>query len=137
MKKIPRAGLILLMTAALVYSCKEGVSSEENTVMEESVSSNTDNNKVVSSSSAVEPKNSSRKFIRTADIKFKVKNVAKSTYAIEDATTKFGGFVTYTNLQSNASEKEETKVSQDSTLITTKYAVTNDITIRVPNTNMQ
>ncbi len=136
MKKVPRAGLVLLMTAVLVYSCKESVSSEENAAVEEAASSNTDSDKVVSSSAAVEPKNSSRKFIRTADIKFKVKNVAKSTYAIEDATTKFGGFVTYTNLQSTISEKEETKVSQDSTLITTKYAVTNDITIRVPNTRL-
>lgn len=133
MKKVPRAGLVLLMTAVVVYSCKEAVNSEESTVMEESVSSTADS---VSSSAAVEPKNSNRKFIRTADIKFKVKNVAKSTYAIEDATTKFGGFVTYTNLQSIISKKEETKVSQDSTLITTKYAVTNDITIRVPNTRL-
>jgi len=133
MKKVSRAGLVLLMTAVIVYSCKEAVSSEESTAMEESVSSTSDS---VSSSAAVEPKNSSRKFIRTADIKFKVKNVAKSTYAIEDATTKFGGFVTYTNLQSTISKKEETKVSQDSTLMTTKYAVTNDITIRVPNTRL-
>ena len=136
MKKVPRAGLVLLMTAVLVYSCKEAVSSEENAAVEGAVSSDADSNKIVSSSAAVEPKNSSRKFIRTADIKFKVKNVAKSTYAIEDATTKFGGFVTFTNLQSTISEKEETKVSQDSTLITTKYAVTNDITIRVPNTRL-
>ena len=71
-----------------------------------------------------------------ADIKFKVKNVPKSTYAIEDATTKFGGFVTYTNLQSTISEKNETKVSQDSTLETTKYIVENNITIRVPNTRL-
>jgi hypothetical protein len=69
-------------------------------------------------------------------VKFKVKNVAKSTYAIEDATTKFGGFVTYTNLQSNIFDEEKTKVSQDSTLITTKYKVENNITIRVPNTKL-
>ena len=81
-------------------------------------------------------KNSNRKFVRTADIKFKVKNVAKSTYAIEDATTKFGGFVTYTHLQSNVHSEDRTKVSQDSTLVTTKYKVDNNITIRVPNTKM-
>lgn len=91
---------------------------------------------VVSSSAAVEKKDSDRKFIRTADIKFKVKNVAKSTYAIEDATTKFGGFVVYTNLQSEISERNETKVSKDSILETIKYQVKNDITIRVPNTKL-
>jgi hypothetical protein len=77
-----------------------------------------------------------RKFIRTADIKFKVKNVPQSTYAIENTTAKFGGFVTYTNLQSDISEKTKTKISQDSTLETTKYNVENNITIRVPNTQL-
>ena len=90
----------------------------------------------ISSSAAVVDKNSTRKFIRTADVKFKVKNVAKSTYAIEDATSKFGGFVTYTNLQSTINEEDKTKVSQDSTLVTTKYKVENNITIRVPNTKL-
>lgn len=52
------------------------------------------------------------------------------------ATTKFGGFVTYTNLQSNIHSEDRTKVSQDSTLVTTKYKVDNNITIRVPNTKM-
>ena len=90
----------------------------------------------ISSSAAVVDKNSTRKFIRTADVKFKVKNVAKSTYAIEDATSKFAGFVTYTNLQSTIYEEDKTKVSQDSTLVTTKYKVENNITIRVPNTKL-
>jgi hypothetical protein len=135
MKKVHYTGLALLMVATIVYSCKQREYSEEKAAMGEA-SAVADTTQVVSSSAAVEPKNSDRKFIRTADIKFKVKNVAKSTYAIEDATTKFGGFVTYTNLQSVVSEKEETKVSQDSSLITTKYAVTNDITIRVPNTKL-
>ncbi|HKX85562.1 MAG TPA: DUF4349 domain-containing protein [Flavobacterium sp.] len=134
MKKVHYTGLALLIVATIVYSCKQRDYSEE--VAAEEVAASADTTQVVSSSAAVEPKNSDRKFIRTADIKFKVKNVAKSTYAIEDATTKFGGFVTYTNLQSVVSEKEETKVSQDSSLITTKYAVTNDITIRVPNTKL-
>ena len=44
----------------------------------------------VSSSAAVEKhKDSTRKFIRTAELKFKVKNVIKSTYNIEDITAHF------------------------------------------------
>lgn len=138
MKKVHYTGLALLLVATIVYSCKQNEYSEESQAMETAADAPTvaDSSQVVSSAAAVEPKNSDKKFIRTADIKFKVKNVAKSTYAIEDATTKFGGFVTYTNLQSVVSEKEETKVSQDSSLIITKYVVTNDITIRVPNTKL-
>lgn len=134
MKTIPKIGLTLLVMGS-VFSCKDAVATE-NTSMEESVEANAEAKEATSSSSAVEPKKSNRKFIRKADIKFKVKNVPKSTYAIEDATAKFGGFVTYTNLQSIISEKNETKVSQDSTLETTKYSVENNITIRVPNTRL-
>lgn len=125
--------VLTLLALGLVLSCKESASKENATYMEEAA---TDSTSVISSSAAVENKNSNRKFVRTADVKFKVKNVAKSTYAIEDATTKFGGFVTYTNLQSNIHSEDRTKVSQDSTLVTTKYKVDNNITIRVPNTKM-
>ena len=45
-----------------------------------------------SSSAAVETnKDSKRKFIRTAELKFKVKNVISSTYDIEDITNRHGG----------------------------------------------
>jgi len=125
--------VLTLLALGLVLSCKESVA-EETSDYSENVA--TDSTSVVSSSAAVENKNSNRKFVRTADVKFKVKNVAKSTYAIEDATTKFGGFVTYTHLQSNIHSEDRTKVSQDSTLVTTKYKVDNNITIRVPNTKM-
>jgi len=125
--------VLTLLALGLVVACKESVA-EETSDYSENVA--TDSTSVVSSSAAVENKNSNRKFVRTADVKFKVKNVAKSTYAIEDATTKFGGFVTYTNLQSNIHNEDRTKVSQDSMLVTTKYKVDNNITIRVPNTKM-
>ncbi|RTL12818.1 MAG: DUF4349 domain-containing protein [Flavobacteriaceae bacterium] len=125
--------VLTLLALGLVLSCKESASKENAAYMEEAV---TDSTSVISSSAAVENKNSNRKFVRTADVKFKVKNVAKSTYAIEDATTKFGGFVTYTHLQSNIHSEDRIKVSQDSTLVTTKYKVDNNITIRVPNTKM-
>ena len=125
--------VLTLLALGLIVACKESVA-EETPDYSENVA--TDSTSVISSSAAVENKNSNRKFVRTADVKFKVKNVAKSTYAIEDATTKFGGFVTYTNLQSNIYSEDRTKVSQDSTLVTTKYKVDNNITIRVPNTKM-
>ncbi|MCV9933015.1 DUF4349 domain-containing protein [Flavobacterium sp. LS1R47] len=132
MKTIAKFGLTTLVIIALLFSCKKADSSIEDSAAEASTST-TD---IVSSSAAVEKKDGNHKFIRTADIKFKVKNVAKSTYAIENATVKFGGFVTYTNLQSTIHDEIQTKISQDSTLQTTKYSVINNITIRVPNTQL-
>lgn len=91
----------------------------------------------ISSSAAVEnKKDSARKFIRTANLKFKVKNVLKSTYNIEDITIKHGGFVNYTNLTSTIDNVVTTTISADSSLETTYYTVTNTLIVRVPNTKL-
>lgn len=134
MKTIAKLSLTTLAVITLLYSCKKSDASlaEQTSDYSNEITDST----TVSSSAAVEKKDSKQKFIRTADIKFKVKNVAKSTYAIENTVQKFGGFVTYTNLQSNIQEQIKTKISQDSTLETTKYTVENNVTIRVPNTQL-
>jgi len=127
MNKIAKRCLILLAVISLIISCKKSDAlSEESADVKMSADT-------ISSSAAVEKEGSTRKFVRTADIKFKVKNVTQSTYAIENITNKFDGFVTYTNLQSTIIDEFETKVSLDSTLQTIRYNVENDITIRVPN----
>lgn len=127
MNKIVKRGLVLLAVISLVVSCKKSDAYEEESA---DAKMTTD---TISSSAAVEKEGSTRKFIRTADIKFKVKNVPQSTYTIENITNKFGGFVTYTNLQSTIIDEFETKISLDSTLQTIRYNVENDIIIRVPN----
>lgn len=88
----------------------------------------------ISSSAAVENgKDSSRKFIRTANLKFKVKNVIRSTYDIENIISRLGGFVTLSNLESNVDYTENKALSADSTLISTFYTISNTMTLRVPN----
>ncbi|WP_163399722.1 DUF4349 domain-containing protein [Flavobacterium fluviatile] len=131
MKTIAKLGLTTLVVTVVLFSCKKADATAEKTA-----DYTTTDSTAISSSAAVEKKDSKQKFIRTADIKFKVKNVVRSTYAIENATQKFGGFVTYTNLQSTIQNQIKTKISQDSTLETTKYTVENNITIRVPNTQL-
>jgi hypothetical protein len=129
--------LKLITTIALitfVLSCSKSSDSRESSTADMEMA--TTDNANISSSAAVVDKNSTRKFVRTADVKFKVKNVSKSTYVIEDATSKFGGFVIYTNLESNIFNEDKTKISPDSTLVTTKFRVENNITIRVPNTKL-
>lgn len=143
MKTIQKVGFALAVLA-IAYSCKQAeyegesateVSEEAVATLNDAVTETTDA-KVVSSSAAVEPKDSNKKFVRTADIRFRAKNVAKTTVKIEDATTKFGGYVTYTNLESVINDKTETRVSQDSILETIKFTVKNDVTIRIPNTRL-
>lgn len=134
-KKVTVVVAILLI--GIAYSCKENYENELVSESKEDVfyNLNEPEENISSSAAKVDPK-SKRKFVRTADIKFKVKNVAKSTTFIEEVTTKFDGFVTYTNLESNIFDEDKTKISADSTLVTTKYSVENDITIRVPNTQL-
>jgi hypothetical protein len=92
---------------------------------------------MVSSSAAVEnKKDSTHKFIRTAELKFKVKSVIKSTYNIEDITARIGGFVTFTNLTSGSDLEEKKNISADSSVIITHFTVTNSIIIRVPNAKL-
>jgi cbb3-type cytochrome oxidase subunit 3 len=65
-----------------------------------------------------------------------VNSVIKATYDIEDITNHQDGFVTYTNLTSNINNVITTPISEDSSLETTSYVVTNIISLRVPNTKL-
>lgn len=132
MKHLSKIGLALLLFG-LAIACKQANANDN---ASEASADSTAVEKTISSNAAVENKDRNRKFVRTADLKFKVKNVAKSTYSIENIVSKNGGFVTFTDLKSNINEKSETKISQDSTLETTKFTVDNTITIRVPNTQL-
>ena len=110
-----------------------GCSSSEHKM--ESTEAMADTATALTSSAAINhPQDSAHQFIRTADLKFKVKDVWKATTYIEDITAKYQGFVTYTNLTSRVDYKNEVTISADSTLETTHYTVENDIILRVPNT---
>ena len=121
----------LVLLSASIYSCKQSERNEE-AMSDAEVSS--EDAKAVSSSAAVVDKNSDRKFIRTADLRFKVKNVAQSTYSIENTVAKFGGFVTSTELKSNVVNTSQAKKSSESIVETTRFIVENNMVIRVPNT---
>ncbi len=130
MKHLPKIGLALFLLG-FAFACKQADHEAEAKMEITNPSA-----PAISSNAAVEPKNSTRKFVRTADIKFKVKDVAKSTYTIENSIAKHGGFVTFTDLKSNINQKTETKISRDSILETIKYTVDNTITFRIPNTQL-
>ncbi len=129
-----KKAVYLLLVSACLFSCKQNQRPE---AYSEDAAAETASSKeapMVSSSAAVVDKNSTRKFIRTADLRFKVKNVAKSTYAIENTVAKFGGFVTSTELRSNIVNTSTAKISNDSLVETTRFVVENNMIIRVPNT---
>jgi len=120
-----------LLLSAVIFSCKQAPNEE---AISESAEMSSEEAKTVSSSAAVVDPKSDRKFIRTADLRFKVKNVAQTTYSIENTVAKFGGFVTSTELRSNVVNVSQVKKSTDSIVETTRFVVENNMVIRVPNT---
>lgn len=137
--------IILTVLIIITYSCgasKEEKNNLENVIADVSAttagiqkeSAEKEGNFPSSSAAAETGKDTSRKFIRTADLKFKVKNVIHSTYDIENITSKNGGFVTYTNLASHIDYVNTVKTSKDSSIEITHFTVINNMTIRIPNT---
>ena len=135
----------------LMWSCSQSLHKESDSALvadiataemsakEKSVSENQSPSPetYISSSAALEnPSDTTRQMIRTADIKFKVKDVIKATYNIEDIVVKNKGFVENTNLTSQIDRTKETTVKEDSTLLTTYYTVINTLVLRVPNTQL-
>ena len=139
MKALPIIPIFVVLFSFL--SCKSGNSYAPSTADSTKIEYSkvvTDSTSIPVSSSAaiVSKKDAERKFVRTADLKFKVKSVVKATYDIEDVVNNQGGFVTFTNLASTIDNTSNTQVSEDSTLETTFYNVTNTMTIRVPNNKL-
>lgn len=126
--------LYLVLLSTCIFACSKNRNQEE-AVSETAVSSDKEAKMASSSAAVVDPK-SERKFIRTADLRFKVKNVAQSTYSIENTVAKFGGFVTSTELRSNVLNTSLTKINNDSLLETTRFYVENTMIVRVPNTKL-
>lgn len=73
-----------------------------------------------------------RKFIRTGELKARVKDVMKTTTQIEDLTAKYEGFITYTNLY-NSSYTTDKILSADSVQKSIVYTTHNEFILRIPN----
>jgi len=136
MQTIIKSALAVLAVSVMFVSCKQYESPREESAAEESAAVSSASDKIETATDTVKKLTDKRKLIRTADLKFKVKNVAKSTTLIENTANKFGGLVTKSDLQSTVFERNETQFSRDSTLVTTKYSVENNMTIRVPNAQL-
>lgn len=125
------AHLLLFAFALTVFSCSANQNEKQLAPAADMLVQN------ISSSAAVTgTKDSGRHFLRTADIKFKVKDVAAATYGIENIVSRHGGFIRYTNLASQVNDKAVIRLSPDSSMELTRYAVTNTITLSVPNNRL-
>lgn len=81
-------------------------------------------------------KDTSRKFIRTIELKFRVLDVQKSSSLIEKNISKFDGFVVLSNLQNTVLNSSITPISSDSAIELTEFEVENRIEFRIPNSKI-
>ena len=94
------------------------------------------NNLYIHSIAAKVNQDTSKKFIRKANMKFRVREVELATYQIENSVQKFAGYVSYTHLSTEVTSSYNIQVAKDSLMEVTYYNVVNKMTLRVPNKNL-
>ena len=124
---------VFLSTTLILFSC--GPSAEEKYYSENSSKAYAD-----SVSSTIQKINkspmqadSTRAFVRSADLSFKVKDVKLATFDIERIVSEHNGYVTSSVLESTVNYKNSVRTTKDSMLDVINYTVHNDIVIRIPN----
>lgn len=102
---------------------------------ETSLDSETSTNEDILDTSYLNTDLSIRKIIKTANLKFEVKNVEKTTDLIEDLAREFGGYTSQSKLTSYLSNTEIIELSRDSVLKVSEFSVYNNMIIIVPKEN--
>ncbi len=77
-----------------------------------------------------------RQFIRTAEMRFRTKDVMRATQAIEEMTERLGGYITQAKLSTGIYQTTLTPISEDSAVETVISSPANNLTIRVPSAKL-
>lgn len=78
-----------------------------------------------------------RKFIRTANAQFSVKEVYRSALAIEDLAAQYGGFVTRNDIRADVDETLSRPDGDGQVIDLTTYTLRADLQVRVPSARTQ
>ena len=78
-----------------------------------------------------------RKFIRTAQARFRVKDVYQSALAIEDAVAAQGGFVVKNDISTQIDDIRRRSLGNGQLVELAEYSVRGDLTVRVPSDKAQ
>ena len=88
-------------------------------------------------SSAATYSDAQRKFIRTAQARFRVKDVYQSALAIEDAVAAQGGFVIRNDIATNIDSIRKRSLGNGQLVELAEYTVRGELTVRVPSDKAQ
>lgn len=121
--------LILFIMSNIFISCSKGKPENETSYKAADSTSIVGDNSNLTKNEDLKNK----QFIRTADSKFRVKDVKRTTQQIQDLTAQFGGYVSLMSLKSEPTSIQQVEISADSVLKVAEFTVNNTLTIRVPN----
>ncbi len=88
-------------------------------------------------SSAATYTDAQRKFIRTAQARFRVKDVYQSALAIEDAVAAQGGFVVKNDIAAQIDDERRRPLGNGQRVELAEYTVQGELTVRVPSDKTQ
>ena len=71
--------------------------------------------------------------MRTADLRFRTKDLTKTTQRIEEMTRNYGGFVAKSEQRSSVESTNTVSISNDSLLENTIYTLQTELLLRIPN----
>lgn len=128
-------------SASTYYEAPPGVNeSSENKISEmyQQSAATADSIKTVLKSSAASMNrlDSTHMFVRTADVRCRVDEVADATYSVEKTVRELGGYVNDTRLSTTQNWQHEVRTDPDSVKRSSSYRVANNLVIRVPAKNL-
>jgi Domain of unknown function (DUF4349) len=126
----------LIAGLGLLYACK----SKSKSASESADSASTESVSVTKEKSLM-PKNDSltpnTKLVKTADIRFKVKNVQQTSERIAALTATLNGTVIHNYIHSTTSDRVNIQKSNDSLLRVTVLSISDDMTVKIPPGSME
>lgn len=115
--------IMLLAGVALLAACKGKSGSEE-------FATNADTTRVPDT--AINAKTEA-KLVRTADMRFKVKDVQQTSEKITALTANYRGMVIHHQVESSGMRSVDMRKSEDSIIRVTSFSTTADITVKIPS----
>lgn len=125
--------LALLAGVLLLGACK---GSNYEAVRDDKASSSSADTVAVSANSAG-AESLPTKLVKTADMRFKVKNVQQTGDAIAALTVRDGGMVMHHQMQTNVERSEDIRVSDDSVKRVSALNTSADMTVKVPSEKLE
>lgn len=89
-----------------------------------------------SSAATVTRLDSTHMFVRTADVRCRVDEVADATYQVENTVRNLGGYVNDTRLSTTQNWQHEVRTDPDSVKRSSSYHVSNNLIIGIPAKNL-